>query len=405
MSPPKTTACDIAICGAGPVGAAFALLLAEVWADCSRIALIDSRTAEQAAQDARMIAISQGSQTLLERVGAWNPHSATAIHHIHVSQRGRFGRTLIDRDDYAVPALGYVIRYGDLVAQLNAALLRRNFKLIRPVKVLSVTQQLDQVTVHLETPGHSAAAPQTESLTDALTACYAVHAEGGLFGTQQNKALHRDYTQTAITSFVTCALPQPATAFERFTTDGPIALLPAMQNQQAGVISGYALVWCCKPDDAARYMALGDADFLGALHQNFGDRLGRFLSVAQRSTYPLGLNASAATAKGREFAIGNAAQTLHPVAGQGFNLGLRDAYALVSALHEHFSAPESAVQQFSAARRLDRNATIRLTDWMPRLFASPLGPVIAARGTALALLDLLPPARHVLARQMMNGQR
>ncbi len=370
------------------MGAAFALLLAETWPDASRIALIDSRLPEMATRDERMIAISHGSRTMLERVRAWHEDSATPIHHIHVSHRGHFGRTMIDRKDYDVPALGYVIRYGDLVRQLNAALDRFPFQIRRPVAVDRIEQQAESCAVHLDNGA-------------ILNARYAVHAEGGLFGTQESKAIHRDYGQTAITSFVTCALPQPATAWERFTEGGPIALLPSLRQQT----QGYALVWCCKPEDASQHIALNDQEFLRALHQNFGDRLGQFTSATRRMAFPLGLNAAASTANGREFAIGNAAQTLHPVAGQGLNLGLRDAYSLVSALRAHFHNPEECNQTFLSARQLDRRATIQLTDWLPRIFASQLRPVIAARGSALSLLDLLPPARHLLARQMMNGQR
>lgn len=379
---------DIVICGAGPVGAAFALLLAESWSDPSRIALIDSRLPEQAVQDTRMIAISHGSRTLLERIQAWDSNTATPIHRIHVSHRGHFGRTMIEREDYGVPALGYVIRYGDLTGQLNTALSRHPFHLFRPATVKDIEPAKASCAVRLEGG-------------DALSTQYAVHAEGGLFSTQDSKAIHRDYGQTAITGFVTCERPQAATAWERFTEDGPIALLPSIRQQQ----QGYAMVWCCKPDDAQRTMLLDDDAFLKNLHRNFGDRLGKFTSVSKRSAWPLGLNASTSTANGREFAIGNAAQTLHPVAGQGFNLGLRDAYSLVTVLREHFDDPETCCRRFLSVRRLDRRATIELTDLLPRIFASRMRPVIAARGTALSLLDLFPPVRHVLARQMMNGQR
>jgi 2-octaprenyl-6-methoxyphenol hydroxylase len=215
------------------------------------------------------------------------------------------------------------------------------------------------------------------------------------------KAMQRDYGQSAITSFVTCTLLQPATAWERFTEHGPLALLPAMQNGEIG----YALVWCCRPADADALIRLDDLSFLDRLHAEFGDRVGDFVTVGPRNVYPLTLKAVAATARGREFAIGNAAQTLHPVAGQGLNLGLRDAFVLASALRENFDDPEQCARSFRAARRLDRAATIRLTDFLPRIFSSRWAPVAAARGAALASLDLIAPLRHVLARQMMNGRR
>lgn len=389
---------DVAICGAGPVGAALALLLAETWIDPARILLIDARQPDEGAADARTIAISQGSRTLLERIGAWNEPSATPIHRIHVSHRGvhggLFGRTLIDRDDLDVPALGYVVRYGDLARQLQQALARHAFSWRRPARV-SRTKHLagnggnvDGVHVELEDGAH-------------LTARYAVHAEGGLFSTQEQRPRHRDYRQTAITSFVTCARPQFNTAWERFTPDGPIALLPSRQ----GNLNGYALVWCCKPDDARHRMALGETAFLDELHAQFGDRLGHFLSAGPRHDFVLGLNAVRMQAEGHEFAIGNAAQTLHPVAGQGLNLGLRDAFTLAGILTHHFDDAHACVTALRAQRCIDRTVTIGLTDFLPRVFASTFPPVAAGRGLALTLLDLAPPVRHVLARQMMDGQR
>jgi 2-octaprenyl-6-methoxyphenol hydroxylase len=246
-----------------------------------------------------------------------------------------------------------------------------------------------------------------------------IHAEGGLFDTQQRRAIHRDYGQSALTSFVTLAeAPSDAlaaTAFERFTDDGPIALLPAVDAQPDGrERRGYSLVWCGKPDDAAARTALSDDRFLDALHAAFGDRLGHFASVGARRTFPLGLNAVDRPARARtphaaEFAIGNAAQTLHPVAGQGLNLGLRDAHELADLLVQDLRDPAQDVTaltaRYIAARRADRATTVNLTDFMPRVFAHPLAAVAVGRGLTLALLDVARPLRGLFARQMMNGRR
>jgi 2-octaprenyl-6-methoxyphenol hydroxylase len=234
-----------------------------------------------------------------------------------------------------------------------------------------------------------------------MEAAYVVHAEGGLFERQSPLSIRRDYRQTALTGVVRVSHPRVATAFERFTEEGPLALLPAHPSDP----SQYALVWCCAPEAALRRSRLDEARFLEELHAGFGDRLGRFLGVGERATFALGLNAREDVARFREFAIGNAAQTLHPVAGQGLNLGLRDAFILAGLLLEHRDAPLTCMQRFGAARRLDRSATLNLTDLLPRVFASKLLPVAALRGGALAFLDLVGPARHVLARQMMQGQR
>ena len=399
---------DLAICGAGPIGAAFALFLLERGVDTSRIVLLDAKTREAAAADDRMIAISQGSATLLARLGAWTATTprATAIHTIHVSHRGHFGRTVIDRDDYGVDALGYVVRHGDLVQALDAALGARGLVVRRPCKLDAIVSSDDRLMLST-----------TDAQDSGLAARTVVHAEGGLFDAQQRRAIHRDYHQTAVTTFVTVrAAPHAAlrsTAFERFTEDGPIALLPAIEADAAGrPRAGYSLVWCGKPADAAIRLAMTDEAFADALHAAFGDRLGRFATIGPRRSYPLGLNAvdHAARARGpgtAEFAIGNAAQSLHPVAGQGLNLGLRDAHDLALLLTEGEASDDAPtlVARYRARRRVDRAVAVGLTDLMPRLFASPFAPVVTGRGLALALLDVARPLRGVFARQMMNGRR
>ena len=414
---------DIVICGAGPVGAACALFLRERGIAASRIALVDARTREAAAKDDRLIAISHGSATLLARIGAWRngvERHATPITSIHISHSGRFGRTVIDRSDYGVSALGYVIRHGDLTHALDAALMRQDVDVMRPMRVIGISSDSGSG----RKSGSESDADYLRVVTsrgdgeiresDAILARYVVHAEGGLFDTQKRRAIHRDYQQTAITAFVTLA-ERPSTtlahtAFERFTEAGPIALLPARE----AAVDGHALVWCGRPEEGEARLAMSDVDFLEALHAAFGDRLGRFGSVGARRAFPLGLNAVEQTARAHstasaEFAIGNAAQALHPVAGQGLNLGLRDAYVLAHLLADTDADPAldatTLVARFAATRRVDRAATVDLTDLMPRVFANPLAPVAWGRGLTLALLDAARPLRGVFARQMMNGRR
>ena len=385
---------DLIICGAGPAGAALALLLAEYWPDVARITLIDHRDpapAADAPRDARLIAISQGSRSTLERLGAWRDASATPIERIHVSHRGHFGRTLINRDDYGVPALGYVIAYADLVAQFDGARAAQRFTTIQPARVDAVQTVDDHVEVRL-----------ADGRT--LQARYAVHAEGGLFSAQERRSRHRDYGQSALTAVVRATLPQPGVAWERFTEAGPIALLPLRQGA-ASPAAAHALVWCGNAADTERRQHADENAFLHELHNAFGDRLGRFVSVEARHSFVLGLNATEQPVDGRVFAIGNAAQTLHPVAGQGMNLALRDACSLAATLRSHFSDAPACAAAYIQARRFDRRATIGITDLLPRVFASRLTPLIAARGAVLTLLDLVPQTRHWMARQMMEGQR
>jgi 2-octaprenyl-6-methoxyphenol hydroxylase len=377
-----TTDFDIAICGGGPVGLTLALLLIRRGFAASRIAVIDAKPIEQAAKDPRSIALSYGSRQILEEIGAW-PIAADAIHDIHVSRRGHFGRTIIDREEFGVPALGYVARYGALVSSLAALLERTAVASLRPAHVTSSTERADAVDIRF---GEG----------NAITAQFMVQAEGGLFSEQDAKTVRRDYGQTAIIAQVKASSPVAHRAFERFTEEGPLALLP--------LEDGYAMVWCVRPETASRLQALSDAEFLSELGNAFGSRLGRFVAVTPRAAYPLGLNThNVATA--RTAAIGNAAQTLHPVAGQGLNLGLRDVAVLAKLLSEDLSS--ASLERFTMHRRTDRNLTIRITDTMARIFASaPDGaPTQAMLGLSLGLIDAVKPAKRLLAEHMMFGAR
>jgi 2-octaprenyl-6-methoxyphenol hydroxylase len=319
----------------------------------------------------------------LEEIGAW-PAAATAIHEIHVSRRGQFGRSLITRDEHKLPALGYVLRYGDLVTALGAACERAGIATLRPARVEALDELSDEVAL---TIGGDAGQPRV------LRAAVVVQAEGGLFGDQENKAQSRDYQQTAIIAQVRSSRAIEHRAFERFTEQGPLALLP--QGEE------YSLVWCVRPDTAARLQTLDDAAFLRELGAAFGDRVGRFTHATPRLAFPLGLNADP-RGTARTAAIGNAAQTLHPVAGQGLNLGLRDATVLARLLAQ--GATPAMLSQFTALRAQDRGMTVRLTDTMARVFAND-SPAQALLGLSLAAIDMVAPARNALAELMMFGRR
>lgn len=375
--------CDIAICGAGPVGMTLAILLARRGVAPGRIALIDAKPLAEVVGDPRSIALSYGSEQVLAQAGAW-PLPATPIHQIHVSRRGQFGRTLMDRAEHGLPALGYVTRYGELVAALAGAATSAGIHVLRPARASELAEDGEGVSVTLDDGRR-------------LRAAVVVQAEGGVFGRQQDRKVERDYQQSAIVARVAVSAPQAHRAFERFTDQGPLALLP-----QAGADGlHYALVWCARPARAADLLALDDAAFLQQLGAMFGSRLGRFTAVSKRAAYPLGLTADAA-ATARTVAIGNAAQTLHPVAGQGLNLGLRDA-AVLARLLAHAATP-AQLAAFGAARQADRATTIGLTDTMARIFASA-GPLQALLGLGLGAIDAVAPARLLLAELMMYGRR
>ncbi|MEF9444909.1 UbiH/UbiF/VisC/COQ6 family ubiquinone biosynthesis hydroxylase [Burkholderia sp. MS389] len=390
-SSPATPDYDLAIVGAGPVGLALAGWLARRSAtQHASIALIDAREPAASANDPRAIAVSHGSRVLLDTL-AW-PADATPIEHIHVSQRGHFGRTLIDRDEHALAALGYVVRYGSIVQALAGAVRGTRVDWLTSTTARAPQQDADGVTLTLD-------GPQGQR---SLRARLVINAEGGLFHEQQADAgkHRRDYGQTALVGTVTVSAPRPNVAWERFTHEGPLALLPLGGPRQAE----YSLVWCCTPDEAARRAALPDDAFLHELGSVFGERMGEFVAIAGRASFPLGLNAAQTLVSGRVAVVGNAAQTLHPVAGQGLNLGLRDAHTLVDTLSaQGFEA--TALAAFNARRALDRRFTIGATDTLARLFTIDSGPLPLLRGAALTALEFVPPLKKAIARQMMFGQR
>lgn len=430
----STLDCDIAIVGAGPVGLALAGWLARRGATAPlSVCLLDARPPHAALDDPRALALSHGSRMLLEPLG-W-PRQATAIERIHVSQRGSFGRALIEHDEHDVPALGYVVRYGALVGALAEGAARVGVD-VTLASASASEQYADGVTLTLDANGAG----------KTLNARVLVNAEGGLFRTSTermatpNGAAHgladasatpaqttadaataaastppskrlangalqrqRDYAQTAIVGVVTVSAPQRHTAWERFTSAGPLALLP-LDDSADPTRCRYALVWCSEPDQARRRLALSDAAFLAELGEEFGTRMGRFTSITGRAAFALGMTALEQPVDGRVVAIGNAAQTLHPVAGQGLNLGLRDAHTLADSFAQHGATP-AALADFARRRTMDRRLTIGLTDTMARAFTIDLGPFAGLRGLALAALDLAPAAKRALARHMMFGQR
>lgn len=378
----ETETVDIAIIGAGPVGMTLALALAD---GPYRVRLIDSRLRGSAASDPRALALSYGTRQLLERLGAWHKTAGTAIHNIHVSQRGGFGRTVIDASEYAVPALGYVMRYRDLAAALDAR--------INPKQLLD-NRQISQIKAGRESV---AVTIQHEGETQQIAARLVVHAEGTP-GDDPAVRVH-DYRQHAVVTEVRPAPGHGHRAWERFTADGPLALLPLGED--------YSVVFTVPPEKAAQLLALDDAGFLAALRSQFGNRL-NFTATRPRASFPLVLRVRRQLTTPRQVWIGNCAQTLHPVSGQGFNLGLRDAWELAEALlsdHSGDAGNPAALAAYARGRRLDRSGSAGFTDGIVRLFSNDLAPLRVARGLGLLTLDLCPPLRHFVAKRMIWGAR
>jgi 2-octaprenyl-6-methoxyphenol hydroxylase len=381
---------DVLIAGGGPVGAALALAVRE---EGLAVALArpfsPSLFPESAPADPRPIALSHGSRLLLERLGAWEdlpPH--TPIERIHVSQRGGFGRAVLDAAEARLPALGYVTDYTRLAAVLARTVERAGCCRLLPGAVTSVGPGTDHVVARIETG---------EGAVEASARLLAV-ADGGALIARPVRT--RDYGQTVVTAAVECEIPHRNVAYERFTPEGPLALLPMGE--------ALALIWTTSPQRALELCTVPATRFLEQLQHAFGRRLGAFVRVGARSSIPLSLKVADRIAERRVAVLGNAAQTLHPVAGQGLNLGLRDAWEFAETLRGR--APESIggaehLASYRARRRLDRRGGIGFTDALVRVFTNDLAPVKLARGVGLAALGALPPVRDFVVRRMTFGTR
>jgi 2-octaprenyl-6-methoxyphenol hydroxylase len=396
-------ALDIAVVGAGPVGLALALHASRVLPH-ARVSLFDSRDlGKDVGADPRTLALSLGSVQLLQRLGAWPGEVAQPIREVHVSQApptlpaaGPWGspEVRIRAEEEGVPMLGAVLRYGELVAPLQQAWLQ-------------AVQQSPQ-RLHAR---FGAAVNALKPLNDGveLDAGIAerfdlgVVAEGGVFAQQARKALAHDYGQTAWVGTATLHGGAAGLAVERFTRHGPLALLPLRDATAPAGQRQAALVWCVPgADDPVR--ELEAAQRQAVLNTLLPELAGRIVALSPLKDFALGLNAERTLVDGRSVRIGNAAQTLHPVAGQGLNLGLRDAFELVQVLR-HEADVDAALKRVEWARAADRWSMIAATDFLARSFTWQLPGLGAARGLGLALLQAAGPLKSQLARHMMFGSR
>jgi 2-octaprenyl-6-methoxyphenol hydroxylase len=381
---------DIVIVGGGPVGSALALALRD---SRLRIVLLEARAAGDG--DARPLALSYGSRLILERLGVWPALAATAtpIRNIHVSQRGGFGRVGLAAAEAGFPELGYVVDYGCVAQALAQAAAATTAQCLTGARVTG-THGDDPARVQYEYAG------EQRELTAALVAL----ADGGAAGATTEAI---DYQQCAVTARVVSERPHNNTAYERFTAHGPLALLPDSKNEDENESKGWALVWTTTPDHARQLCAMAPEIFLTELRATFGGRAGDFIKVSGRVAYPLQRRRAQAAAD-HIVLIGNAAQTLHPVAGQGFNLGLRDAWELGEQVNSRSTAilgSRTWLDAYQKRRRVDRSAGLGFTHALVELFSNDLLPLRLARGTGLALLGCLPPLKNFLIRRMTFGAR
>ena len=339
---------DVLIHGAGPVGCALALALLG--------SHVEARIAgrREGLPAFRPIALSYASRLILERLGVWRELAVTPIETIRVSQQHAFGRTVMAAADCGVPALGYVTEYSALLAVLQ--------------------KRCEDLFIADEPPAR----------------CL-VHAEGAV-----DEAREKRYGQDALVALVSTEPPSAATAFERFTSEGPLALLPLGGR--------YAVIWSCRPERALTLANCADDLFLEQLGAAAGRRPGRPVRAHARALQPLALRVHPARVGRRTVYIGNAAQTLHPVAGQGLNLGLRDAWDLSRAFLESTDPGDArTLSRYAASRSVDATLAIRATDVLARAFLGSSTIARAARGVALTALDVLPAPRRFFARRMIFG--
>ncbi|MBA1287876.1 2-octaprenyl-6-methoxyphenyl hydroxylase [Pseudomonas japonica] len=387
------THADVAIIGGGLVGASLALALQPLARERGwKITLVEPfapGNGYQPSYDARSSALSYGTRLIYEHLGVWEAiaRHAEPIRNIHVSDRGRFGATTLEAAEAGVPALGYVVENAWLGRCLWAALDPERVSWRCPAEVTALRAEPNGYRLTL--------ADETQ-----LTCSLAVLADGGRSGLRDQLGVEvkvREYDQTALIANVSFNEPHNGQAFERFTDDGPLALLPLPDNR-------CALVWTRKPADAKRLQALADAAFLAQLQQSFGYRLGTLTQVGARSLYPLALAEAREQVRRNLVVLGNAAHSLHPIAGQGFNLSLRDVQALAQALAGSDAPPGelAALQGYLAAQQRDQQWTIGFSDQVTRLFSQPGRWVAHGRNLGLLGLDLLPPARQWFARQAMG---
>ncbi|MDM4766914.1 FAD-dependent monooxygenase [Pelomonas sp. SE-A7] len=386
----------LAVIGAGPAGLTLALHAARSLPNAS-ISLFDARPVERdVAGDPRTLALSLGSLQLLQRLKAWPALDAEPILQVHVSQAPPTPQGLppvrITAAEQGVEQLGAVLHYGQLVAPLQAAWMA------------AAAAEPERLITRFGAPVAAVKPVDQEVEVDAGIAerfDLAVIAEGGVFADQARKSLTHDYKQNAWVGTVTLADSSPAgVAYERFTRNGPLALLPLKPREGK---RRAALVWCL-PKDEDEVATLSDAQRLTVINTLLADEVGGLQAISPLKCFPLGLNAERTLVEGRTIRIGNAAQTLHPVAGQGLNLGLRDAWSLVDALRREADV-DKALRSVEWQRAPDRWSTIVTTDFLARTFSWRWPGLPAARALGLAALQHLPPLKNALARQMMFGRR
>ncbi len=386
---------DILIVGGGLAGNCLALALKD---SGLRFAIIEANTREQLHSSPagdRALALSAGTIKNLQALDAWKgiEDKATPIKDIHISDRGHFGKARLSAKKQGVDALGYVISARDIEGHVAALVEQQGIEQICPAWVVGLTTESESVNVRLK---------QNEQALN-LSSRLLVGADGGQSSVRRLLEIPQqvtEYGQTALVTTIKSSLPHNNVAFERFTESGPLAILPTNDEE-------CAIVWTRKHEQAKELMSVSEADFIASLQACFGYQLGELSLSAPRRAFPLSLIRAESMVSGRTVIIGNAVHQLHPVAGQGFNLGIRDVMQLAEMLidqqQKNADLGESDfLRRYAEARQKDHDQTIGFTDNVVKIFSTDWLPVAAARSISLAVMDHIPVAKSVLAKHAMG---
>ena len=387
---------DVIIIGGGMVGASLARALSGQGLRIALVEAVKQTMRSEAGYDDRAIALAYGTRRIFAGLQLWDSlaSAATPIHQIHVSDRGHFGMVHMDRADEGLPAIGYVVPARAIGQVLTDAITGiKGLDIFCPATVTAVTR----------TPGAVDIDISHEGAMSTLSGRLIVAADGadsplrGQFGIG---SVVSNYQQTAIVTNITPQLPHNNIAYERFTASGPLALLPMTEGR-------CAVVWTVASSEAEAVMALDEADFIAGLQSRFGFRLGRLERVGRRQAWPLRLVRAKESVRERLALIGNAIHTLHPIAGQGFNLGARDVAVLAEVLVDALKAGEdpgslAVLQRYADWQQRDHNNVTAFTDGLARMFSVPLPALGVARSAGMLAFDLLPPAKRLLTRLTMG---
>src|SRR6185436_8997170 len=392
--------CDVAVCGGGLVGATLALALADLALDVVLIEAHPFGTFGQPSFDDRTTALSNGSRRIFDALRVWPllEREATAIRRIHISDRGRFGFARLDAAEQGLSALGFVVVNRAMGAALWRRLEESSVRILAPAKVRGMRLVEGRQRIECDL------GPQGSAAVEAKLAIAADGAQSALREAAGIGAQTWNYEQTALVTNVLTQRFHDHIAYERFTPAGPLALLPMSEGR-------LGLIWTFTPDVAQSVAQANDTDFLARLQDAFGFRLGRFMRVGARQLYPLALTRADEHVAERLAIVGNAAQTLHPIAGQDFNLGLRDATSLAEVLADGRTQQRDAfdpgdglwLERYREWRMTDRTNIVRFTDGLVRLFAQPLGPIKALRDVGMLAFDLMPAAKGALSQLSLGA--